>query len=87
MPKQVKLIPAYGRRVENLEELQDMWLSGKDFQMFCYGIGGGYCSIRDYAIIRKDFDIITLRGSNQAASAVFEKTIFTHLLAGNTSYI
>ena len=87
MPKKVELRPAYGRKVENLEELQDMWLSGVDFRMFMDGTYYAYCSIRDYRMMKKDFDIIILRGSNQAASAIFEKTLFTHVLAGNTSYI
>jgi len=87
MPQTLELRPAYGRKVENLEELQDMWMSGKDFRMFMDGGYFAYCSIRDYKMMKKDFDNIILRGSNKAASAVFEKTIFTHVLAGNTSYI
>jgi len=79
MREKIELRPAYGRKVESLEELQDMW--------WCDGAYYAYCSIRDYKMMKKDFDIIILRGSNLAASAVFEKTIFTHVLAGNTSYI
>jgi len=87
MREKIELRPAYGRKVESLEELQDMWLSGNDFRIWCDGAYYAYCSIRDYKMMKKDFDIIILRGSNLAASAVFEKTIFTHVLAGNTSYI
>lgn len=87
MGDRLQLIPAYGRRVESAEELRTMWADGKDFRMFMAGGFFAYCSIRDFDMLKKDFDVITLRSSNPGSTVVFECPIFTHILAGNTSYI
>jgi len=52
--------PAYGRSYANQEELQEAFLSGKDFSASLRG--GPYFSVRDFTetSICKDFDRVTL---------------------------
>ena len=52
----IELSPAYGFKCRTQSELQDAWLSGKDF----FSPETRYCSIRDIDILRRLGRRITL---------------------------
>jgi hypothetical protein len=65
-PGFIVLVPAYGRTYNTTEEVKEDWYNGLDFRI----INGPYCSIRDKALIKKDFGAAYIRfGLNR------EKTI------------
>lgn len=57
MPNELILHPAYGRRYRTKAEMVAAWVEGKDFKIY----NGPYCSVRDVATIREEYDWIVLR--------------------------
>jgi hypothetical protein len=47
---QLTLIPAYGRVYKCADEIIAGWKAGHDFKI----AGGPYCSIRDYAALKRE---------------------------------
>ena len=84
MPKSVTLTLACGRTVDSLIALQGAWASGCDFQM---STTGQYCSVRDYAYLKADYDNIIIRAMHKNRNSIFECCIWSHPLAGLTTYV
>ena len=60
----------------------DAWEAGKDFKI----VNGPYCSKRDFNQLKKDFDIIELKWVDNNGVARYHN-IYTHILAGVTTYV
>ena len=50
------LVPAYGRRYLNKEDMVKGWTSGKDFRV----VAGPYCSIRDINYLKTTASRVTI---------------------------
>jgi hypothetical protein len=65
-------------------ELHRLWSQGKDFRM---STTGQYCSVRDIDKLKQDFDNIVIRCVSRDKTTVLERCIWTHPLAGLTTYV
>lgn len=83
MAKSITLTLAF-TTAQDIADLQDSWLGGKDFRM---STTGQYCSIRNYKQLKQDYDSITIRAFSSDREAIFERCIWTHPLAGITTYV
>ena len=52
------LIPAYGRTYDTMAQARDDWADGKDFLIIKGPYKGGYCSVRDYAMLKNNTYIL-----------------------------
>jgi hypothetical protein len=50
----LQILPAYGSRYLNSDDMMMAWNSGKDFKIW----NGPYCSVRDLPALRKESDRI-----------------------------
>ena len=66
----------------SLEQVQDAWLSGKDFIVVPTGM---HCSIRDFKALKGLADVINLRWLGEE-NYEYER-IYTHPLTGVTTYV
>ena len=64
------------------DETLEKWNNGQDFKI----CGGAYCSIRDFEELKKHVDIIELKYIDEN-DKVHYINLFTHLLAGVTTYV
>jgi len=65
-------------------ELHRLWHQGKDFRM---STTGQYCSVRDLPMLKQDYDNIVIRCMTRDRTSVLERCIWTHPLAGLTTYV
>ena len=82
MPDTIVLMPAYGRVYDSEHKILKDWNAGKAFKI----LGGPYCSIRDFDSLTADFDRVILHWINERSIGC-QKTVFEHVLRGNTSYV
>lgn len=82
MKKAILKIAFNRKPVTSVDTLIQWWEGGKDFSL-----NGRYCSNRDFEYLKKEFDIIELVGYNTTEMKRYSITIWTHPLAGITSYV
>lgn len=84
MPYSVTLTLAYGKSVEDSQDLLDKWESGGEF---ITSDTRQYCSVRDFNYLKSKYDNISLRAIIKESNSILTIPLWIHPLAGVTTYI